>query len=67
MVRRVGFEAECLSGEVKGTDLPAAVSKQAVDADGAELHLVEGSGLLALGVDFRACGIEAEGLQQCGL
>ena len=61
------LEAECLSGQVKGTDLPASVSKQAVDADGAEFHLVEGSGLFALGVDFRAGGIEVEWLQRCGL
>ena len=64
MMCRVGFEPECLASQVEGTYLPAAIGKEAIDADGAELDLVESSGLFTLRIDFRTGREEVDGLQR---
>ena len=66
MVRRASFETECLSSKMEGADLPASVSEQAVDAHGAEFDLIEGTSLLALGIDFRSGWKEADRLDRSG-
>jgi hypothetical protein len=52
MMNGIGLKTECFAGEVKGADLPASVRQQPLDAHGAEFHLIEGAGGLALSVDF---------------
>ena len=66
MMGVVGLEAERFAGQVKCADLSATVREQPVDANGAKLDLIIGSGFLALRVDFRIRRKEAHRLRSLG-
>src|SRR5690606_12156465 len=58
MVARVNPEPEHFAGNVEGTDLATSVRQQPEQAHHAILNLIEGSGAVALRVDFAVGGVK---------